>query len=71
MSAKIARGSGQRARPKGKGTGRSVSTRKSKGSALDALPVSAETVRRISWYILLGMIGAVALALLTDRKSVV
>ncbi len=65
MSAKIARGSGQRARPKGKGTGRSVSTRKSKGSALDALPVSAETVRRISWYILLGMIGAVALALLS------
>jgi cell division protein FtsQ len=63
VSAKIARGGGTR--PKSKSTGRSVSTRKSKGGALDALPVSAETVKRVSWYILLGMIGAVALALLS------
>ncbi len=63
-SAKIARGSGSR--PKPKSAGRSVSTRKSaKPGALDALPVSAETVKRVSWYILLGMIGAVALALLS------
>jgi hypothetical protein len=32
---------------------------------LDALPVSAETIKRVSWYILLGMIIAVALALLS------
>jgi hypothetical protein len=63
VSAKIARGSGTR--PKPKSTGRSVSTRKAKGGAMDALPVSAETVKRVSWYILLGMIGAVALALLS------
>ena len=63
MSAKTARGSGPR--PKPKSTGRSVSTRKTKGSALDALPMSAETVKRVSWYILLGMIGALALAMLS------
>jgi cell division protein FtsQ len=68
VTAKIARGAAPRpsARTKGKAaTGRSVSTRKSKSSAFDALPVSAETVKRVSWYILLGMIGALALALLT------
>jgi cell division protein FtsQ len=68
VTAKIARGAAPRpsSRSKGKATtGRSVSTRKSKSSAFDALPVSAETVKRVSWYILLGMIGALALALLT------
>ena len=65
MSAKVARGNGGRARPRGKTATRGGSRKAAKPSAFDALPVSAETIKRISWYILLGMIGAVALALLT------
>ncbi|HEX8402542.1 MAG TPA: cell division protein FtsQ/DivIB [Allosphingosinicella sp.] len=66
MSAKIARGSPQRARPKGKQPVRGGKGRRSSSShLLDSLPIPAETVKRISWYILLGMIGAVALALLS------
>jgi cell division protein FtsQ len=65
VSAKIARGSPPRARPKGKSPIRGGARKSAKPSALDSLPVSAETIKRISWYILLGMIIAVALALLS------
>jgi cell division protein FtsQ len=66
VTAKIARGSPPRSRPKGKTPVRGGGSRKAgTSSVLDALPVSAETIKRVSWYILLGMIIAVALALLS------
>jgi cell division protein FtsQ len=66
VTAKIARGSPPRSRPKGKTSVRGGGSRKAgTSSVLDALPVSAETIKRVSWYILLGMIIAVALALLS------
>ena len=58
MSAKIARGPAPRGKAKSKGGTR----RAPPPSALDALPLSAETVRKVSVWILLGMVLAVALA---------
>lgn len=65
MSAKIARGAAPRTRPASKGAARGKSRKAAQPGLLDSLPVSAEAIRRVSWYILLGMIAAVALALLS------
>ncbi|HEY0626258.1 MAG TPA: cell division protein FtsQ/DivIB [Allosphingosinicella sp.] len=62
MSARIARGTSSRARPRASSSrGRTTKRRKDPG-LLDALPFPAETVRRVSWWIFLGMLIAVALA---------
>ena len=61
MSAKIARGSNARSKPKAKSLSRG-SSKKAQPKMLDALPLQAETIRRVSWWILVGMIIAVALA---------
>ena len=64
MSARIARGSTARGRPKAKGGARVNTRRKAPAPGmLDSLPFPAETIRRVSWWILLGMILAVALAI--------
>lgn len=64
MSARIARGSGAaRARPKARSQPRGKPARKSKSPGLlDSLPFAADTIRRISWWILIGMIIAVGIA---------
>lgn len=62
MSARIARGAPSRSKAKGKGNSRS---RKPPPGMLDALPLPAETIRRVSSWILGGMLLAVALALAT------
>ncbi|HEV2078833.1 MAG TPA: cell division protein FtsQ/DivIB [Allosphingosinicella sp.] len=60
MSARIARSSGApRARPKARSQSRGKPARKANASGL---PFGGETIRRVSWWILLGMIIAVALA---------
>jgi cell division protein FtsQ len=59
MSARIARGQPTRGKAKGKGTRRSSAP---PPKALEALPLPAETVRRVSWYILLAMLLALAVA---------
>jgi cell division protein FtsQ len=61
VSAKIARGSGARSKLKAKSLSRG-SSKKAQPRMLDSLPVQAETIRRISWWIFIGMIIAVALA---------
>lgn len=61
MSAKIARG--QPTRGKGKTGARRASAPPPR--AVDALPLPAEMVRRVSWYILLGMLLALAVAVAT------
>lgn len=64
MTARIARGSAAKAKPKGgRAPARGRSSRKrAEPSLLDSLPVAAETVRRVSWWILIAMIVAVVLA---------
>ena len=62
MSARIARGSPAKSR--GKAPVRGASKKAAKPSMLDALPVSAEMIRRVSWWILVGMVVAVALAVM-------
>jgi len=59
MTARIARGSQSRARPKGKGTRKKAPP----PGLLEGLPIGADTIRRISSWILGGMILAVLLAL--------
>ena len=59
MSAKIARGSTKRSPAKKKGQSR----KSAQPGMLDALPFPAETGRRISVYIFVGMVAALALAL--------
>lgn len=61
MSAKIARGSNARSKPKSKSLSRG-SSKKAQPKMLDSLPLQAETIRRVSWWIFVGMIIAVALA---------
>ena len=59
MSARIARGSGAAsARPKARSQSRGKPARKSNGSGFPG----GETIRRVSWWILIGMIIAVAIA---------
>ncbi len=61
MSAKIARGSQGRSKPKPKRS--SKSAKKAPQSALlEALPLPAETVRRVSWWIFVGMLIAIGIA---------
>lgn len=63
MSARIARGSGAaKARPKARSQQRGKPGKSKAPGLLDALPFRAETVRRVSWWILIGMIIAVAIA---------
>lgn len=65
-SARIARGTAaSKAKPAGKSISRGgggKSRRKQQSGLLDALPVSAETVRRFSWGLLLGIVAALAIA---------
>jgi cell division protein FtsQ len=60
MTAKIARGTQARTRPKGKGPSRKASPK-----AVEALPLPAETVRKVSMWIFAGMMLALLLAVLT------
>src|SRR3712207_5157394 len=62
MSAKIARGSHSRSKPKGKSLSRGSSKKAPPPRMLDALPLPAETVRRVSSWILILMSLALALA---------
>jgi cell division protein FtsQ len=59
MSAKIARGQPTRGKGKAKTARRSSAP---PPRALDALPLPAETVRRVSWYILIAMLLALGVA---------
>ena len=63
MSARIARGSQGRSKPKGKGGARGSSKKAPPPGMLDSLPLTAETIRRVSSWILIGMVLAVLLAL--------
>jgi cell division protein FtsQ len=59
VSARIARGSPSRGRPRSK----AKTSRKAKAPGmLDALPLPANTIRRFGWWIMFGMVIAVALA---------
>jgi len=60
MTAKIARGTQTRSRPKAKGA-----TRKVPAKAADALPLPGEAVRKVSLWIFAGMMLALLLAILT------
>ncbi len=61
MSAKIARGSQGRSKPKGKRS--SKSAKKAPQSALmESLPLPAETVRWVSWWLFIGMLIALGIA---------
>lgn len=60
MTAKIARGTQTRSRPKAKGA-----SRKAPPKAAEALPLPAETVRKVSLWIFAGMMLALLLAVLT------
>lgn len=60
MTAKIARGTQTRSRPKAKG-----SSRKAPPRAVEALPLPAEAVRKVSLWIFAGMMLALLLAVLT------
>ena len=62
MSAKIARGSQSRSRPKAKSLSRGSSKKAPPPRMLDALPLSAETVRRVSGWIFLAVLLALAIA---------
>nr|WP_295371267.1 cell division protein FtsQ/DivIB [uncultured Sphingosinicella sp.] len=64
MSAKIARGTQTRSAPKGRGAGKGGS-RKAPPRAVEALPLPAETVRKVSMWIFAGMLLALLLAVLT------
>jgi cell division protein FtsQ len=62
MSAKIARGSQPRSKPKAKSLSRGSSKKAPPPGLLDSLPLSGEMVRRISVWILILMLLAVAVA---------
>ncbi len=64
MTAKIARGTQTRSRPKAKGVTRG-SSKKPPSTALEALPLPAETVRKVSLWIFFGIMLALLLAVLT------
>ena len=63
-SARIARGSSAaKARPKSKAISRGGgSKKKPQPGMLDALPVSADAIRRMSWWLFLGVLAALAIA---------
>ena len=62
MSAKIARGSQTRSKPKAKSLSRGSSKKAPPPRMLDSLPLPAETVRRVSGWIFLIVLVALALA---------
>jgi cell division protein FtsQ len=62
MSAKIARGSQSRSKAKGKSHSRGSSKKAPPRKMLDSLPLPAETVRRVSGWILLFVLLALAVA---------
>jgi len=64
VSARVARGS---PRPKARSQSRGKAAKKAPG-LLDGLPFGGETLRRVSWWILIGMILAVALAVAVAWK---
>jgi cell division protein FtsQ len=63
MSAKIARGSQVRPKSRVKGGSRGSSRKAPAPGLLDGLPVGAETIRRVSLWVLMGMLLALAFAL--------
>lgn len=63
MSAKIARGSQSRSRSKGKTISRGSSRKAPPPKMLETLPLPAETVRRVSWWIFIAVLLALAFAI--------
>ncbi len=63
MSAKIARGTQVRSKSRAKGSSRGSSRKAPPPGLLEGLPIGAETIRRVSAWILTGMLLALALAL--------
>ena len=63
MSAKIARGTQVRSKSRAKGSSRGSSRKAPPPGLLEGLPIGAETIRRVSAWILMGMLLALALAL--------
>jgi cell division protein FtsQ len=62
-SARIARGSSAaKPRPKGKTLSRGSSKKKPQPGMLDALPISADAIRRMSWWLFMGVLAALAIA---------
>ena len=64
MTAKIARGTQTRSRPKAKPGGR-----KPPPKAIDALPLPAETVRKVSLWIFAGTTSRVSTACICSRST--
>lgn len=63
MSARVAKGSsGGRSRSAGKTAARGKSKKAASSPLMNSLPLSGNTVRRISWWIFIGMLIAVAIA---------
>ena len=62
MSAKIARGSQSRSKAKGKSLSRGSSKKAPPRKMMDSLPLPAETVRRVSGWIFLGVLLALGVA---------
>ncbi len=65
MTAKIARGSQPRSKPKGKNGSKSSSKKAPQPKLLEGLPVAAETIRRVSMWVLLGMLLVLGIAIAT------
>lgn len=63
MSAKVARGTQVRSKSRAKGSSRGSSRKAPPPGLLEGLPIGAETIRRVSAWILTGMLLALALAL--------
>ena len=63
MSAKVARGTQVRSKSRAKGSSRGSSRKAPPPGMLEGLPIGADTIRRISAWILMGMLLALALAL--------
>lgn len=62
MTAKIARGQQSRSRPKAKKGSKGNSRKAAQPALLDGLPVAAETIKRVSSWILIGMLLALGVA---------
>jgi cell division protein FtsQ len=63
MSAKVARGTQVRSKSRAKGSSRGSAKKAPPPGLLEGLPIGAETIRRVSVWILIGMLLALALAL--------
>ena len=62
MTAKIARGAQARPKPKAKSAGRGASKKAPPPKLIDSLPVSGDTVRRVSWWIFFAVLAALGVA---------